>query len=84
MASPLTQNTYERKKFILGFCFVLAQAEYFQDRYGGVEKWIDDETYYTFFTEGWGLYSENPVIAEDTNTYEGYPMQRFGMLKWQV
>ena len=64
--------------------FCAAQTEYFQDKYGGVPKWIDDQTYYTFFTEGWGLYSENPVIATDTDTYKDHPMQRFGMLKWQV
>ena len=66
------------------FAFGLGQIEYFKDTYGGVPRWIDDQTYYTFFTEGWGLYSENPVIAEDTNTYKEEPMQRFGMLKWQV
>ena len=63
---------------------VQGQIEYFKDAYGGVPKWIDDQTYYTFFTEGWGLYSENPVIAQDTNTYKEEPMQRFGMLKWQI
>lgn len=61
-----------------------AHIEYFKDKYGGVPKWIDDQTYYTFFTEGWGLYSENPVISDDTDTYKENPMQKFGMLKWQV
>ncbi|XP_046857657.1 uncharacterized protein LOC124451071 isoform X1 [Xenia sp. Carnegie-2017] len=63
---------------------IQSHIEYFKDPYGGLPKWLDDRTYYTFFTEGWGLYSENPVIAEDTDTYEEEPMQKFGMLKWQV
>ncbi|XP_046857376.1 uncharacterized protein LOC124450775 isoform X2 [Xenia sp. Carnegie-2017] len=63
---------------------IQSHIEYFKDPYGGLPKWLDDRTYYTFFTEGWGLYSENPVIAKDTDTYEEEPMQKFGMLKWQV
>ena len=46
--------------------------------------WLDSVTYYTAFTEGWALYAENPLIAEDTDTYKYEPMQKFGMLKWQV
>ena len=47
-------------------------------------KWLDQETYYTAFTEGWGLYAENPLIGEDTDTYKDEPWQKYGMLKWQV
>lgn len=47
--------------------------EHFIDRCGGVIKWLDSETYYTAFTEGWGLYAENPLIGEDTDTYENEP-----------
>lgn len=46
--------------------------------------WLDSVTYYTAFTEGWALYAENPLIAQDTDTYKNEPMQKFGMLKWQV
>lgn len=46
--------------------------------------WLDSVTYYTAFTEGWALYAENPLIAEDTDAYKNEPMQKFGMLKWQV
>ena len=63
---------------------IQSQIEYFRDTYGGVPKWLDDQMSYTFFTEGWGLYAENPVIAQDTDTYKEAPMQRFGMLKWQI
>ena len=62
----------------------LGHIEYFQDSYGGIPKWIDSHTSYIFFAEGWGLYAENPLIAKDTNTYEGNLMQKYGMLKWQV
>ena len=54
------------------------------DSCGGSISWLNSETYYTAFTEGWALYAENPLIAEDTNTYANEPMQKFGMLKWQV
>ena len=58
--------------------------EHFRDSCGGVIKWLDQETYYTAFTEGWGLYAENPLIGEDTDVYEDEPLQKYGMLKWQV
>ena len=59
-------------------------VEHFRDSCGGVIGWLDKETYYTAFTEGWALYAENPLIAQDTDTYKSEPMQKFGMLKWQV
>ena len=46
--------------------------------------WLDEVAYYTAFKEGWALYAENPLIAQDTETYKTEPMQKFGMLKWQV
>ncbi|XP_048584057.1 uncharacterized protein LOC5511190 [Nematostella vectensis] len=63
---------------------VQGKIEHFQDTCGGSIGWLNSETYYTAFTEGWGLYAENPLIAEDTDTYKDNPMQRFGMLKWQL
>ena len=46
--------------------------------------WLDSKTYYTAFLEGWGLYAENPLISDDTDVYDGEPMKKYGMLKWQV
>lgn len=46
--------------------------------------WLGSVTYYIAFIEGWALYAENPLIAEDTDTYKYEPMQKYGMLKWQV
>jgi len=63
---------------------VQGNVEHFRDSCGGVIGWLDSVTYYTAFTEGWALYAENPLIAQDTDTYKTEPMQRFGMLKWQV
>ena len=63
---------------------VQGNIEHFRDSCGGVIRWLDGVTYYTAFTEGWALYAENPLIAEDTDTYKYEPMQKFGMLKWQV
>ena len=58
--------------------------EHFKDKCGGNIKWIDSQAYYTAFTEGWALYAENPLIAQQTDTYNGEEMQKFGMLKWQA
>ncbi|KAK3717884.1 hypothetical protein QZH41_014888, partial [Actinostola sp. cb2023] len=63
---------------------VQGDVEHFVDSCGGSISWLNSETYYTAFTEGWALYAENPLIAEDTNTYANEPMQKFGMLKWQI
>ena len=50
----------------------------------GLIGWLDSKTYYTAFLEGWGLYAENPLISDDTDVYDGEPMKKYGMLKWQV
>ena len=34
--------------------------------------------------EGWSLYAENPLISDDTDVYDGRPLKKYGMLKWQV
>jgi len=54
------------------------------DTCGGVIGWLNSKTYYTAFLEGWGLYAENPLISDDTDVYDGEPMKKYGMLKWQV
>ena len=58
--------------------------EHFADECGGVPAWLDKNTYYTAFTEGWGLYSENPILSDDTDTYKDNLLQKYGMAKWQV
>ncbi|KAK3734010.1 hypothetical protein QZH41_009863, partial [Actinostola sp. cb2023] len=45
--------------------------------------WVNQNTY-TAFSEGWALYAESPLIAEDTDTYDNEPMQRYGMLQMQI
>ncbi|XP_020631909.1 uncharacterized protein LOC110068834 [Orbicella faveolata] len=63
---------------------VQGTIEHFHDDCSDALTWLDKETYYTAFTEGWALYAENPLIALDTDTYKEEPMQKFGMLKWQL
>ena len=63
---------------------VQGSKDHFRDSCGRVIGWLDSVTYYTAFIEGWALYAENPLIAEDTDTYKYEPMQKYGMLKWQV
>ena len=58
--------------------------ELFGDNCEGVISWLNGASYYTAFTEGWALYAENPLIAEETDTYDNDPLQLYGMLKWQI
>ncbi|XP_068740559.1 uncharacterized protein [Montipora capricornis] len=58
--------------------------ELFGDNCGGVISWLNGASYYTAFTEGWALYAENPLIAEETDAYDNNPLQLYGMLKWQI
>ena len=73
-------------KYVLLFIINEVQGleEHFRDSCGGVIRWLDNEASYTAFSEGWGLYAENPLIGEDTDTYKDEPWQKYGMLKWQV
>ncbi|XP_048583523.1 uncharacterized protein LOC5513995 [Nematostella vectensis] len=59
-------------------------VEHFRDNCGDSVTWLDTATSYTAFSEGWGLYAENPLVARDTDTYDGEPFQKYGMLKWQI
>lgn len=49
-----------------------------------IVDWLNSETYYTAFTEGWALYAENPLLAQGTDIYKIHPLQKYGMLKWQI
>ena len=87
-ACTITRRTHANYELIVncarGYFQVQGNVEHFRDSCGGVIGWLDSNTYYTAFTEGWALYAENPLIAEYTDTYKNEPMQKFGMLKWQV
>ncbi|KXJ22656.1 uncharacterized protein LOC110252020 [Exaiptasia diaphana] len=63
---------------------VHAFTELFSDDRGDVISWLNGVSYYTAFTEGWALYAENPLINQETNIYDDLPIQRYGMLKWQI
>ena len=47
-------------------------------------SWIDTVTYYPLFSEGWALYAENPLLGLETDVYKNNPLQKYGMLKWQI
>lgn len=66
------------------FGVLSGHVEHFADQCGGIPGWLDNNTYYTAFTEGWGLYSENPILSDDTDTYKDNLLQKYGMVKWQV
>ena len=40
--------------------------------------------FYLEFSEGWALYAENPLVSKYTDTYKDDPLNKYGMLKWQV
>lgn len=58
--------------------------ENFRDKCGGVPRWLDQETSYVAFQEGWALYAENPLLSDDTDLYDDDLLQTYGMVKWQV
>lgn len=63
---------------------VQGYTEHFTDSCEGPIRWIAVNTLYLAFAEGWALYAENPLIAEETDTYDNDPLQLYGMLKWQI
>ena len=66
--------------------FHAGMREYFHSHCEGLMSWLDDQSSNSFaaFIEGWALYSENPVMSDDTDVYNDNPMQKYGMFKWQV
>ena len=58
--------------------------EHFRDNRGGVVRWLDHISHYTALSEGWALYAEIPLIAQETDVYDNEPFQKYSMLKWQV
>ncbi|XP_020917030.1 uncharacterized protein LOC110254389 isoform X2 [Exaiptasia diaphana] len=58
--------------------------ENFRGSCKGLPEWLDKQTYYIAFQEGWALYGENPILSHDTDLYKSNLLQKYGMLKWQV
>ncbi|XP_028402716.1 uncharacterized protein LOC114525533 [Dendronephthya gigantea] len=58
--------------------------EYFNDPCEDVLKWLDKKSRYSYFTEGWALYAETPLVSENTDTYHGHPLEEYGMLQWEI
>ena len=50
--------------------------EHFQDTCGVVIGWLNSIASSTAFSEGWGLYAENPLISDDTDVYDEEPMRK--------
>ncbi|XP_032218034.2 uncharacterized protein LOC5517661 [Nematostella vectensis] len=57
--------------------------EHFTDSCGGVGDWLGRMTSFQAFSEGWALYAE-ALIGEETDTYQGRPLMKYGWLKWQI
>jgi len=60
--------------------------ENFGDDCDATSIWINELVdYYPGFSEGWGVYSENPILSNDTNILEREGgIAKYGMLKWQI
>ncbi|KAK3699407.1 hypothetical protein QZH41_018565 [Actinostola sp. cb2023] len=43
-----------------------------------------DDQQYTAFTEGWGMYAENPVASLDMGLFDHHQLEWYGMLKAQL
>ncbi|KXJ22654.1 hypothetical protein AC249_AIPGENE26565 [Exaiptasia diaphana] len=59
-------------------------TELFSNDRCDVISWLNGVSYYTAFTEGWALYAERVLISQETNIYDNLPLQKYGMLKWQI
>lgn len=64
--------------------FFQGLREHFHSHCGGLMTWLDKQNVFTAFSEGWALYSENPLMSDDTELYKDNLVQTYGMLKWQV
>jgi len=71
--------------FLINFPRIQVQgfAEHFMDNCAGVISWINQVSQSIAFAEGWGLYAEM-LIADDTDSYNDNPWQKYGALKWRV
>ena len=50
-----------------------------------ISMWINNLVdYYPSFSEGWGLYAENPILMEDLDILKDDGFSKYGALKWQV
>lgn len=60
--------------------------ENFEDQCGGISEWITDvNDYYPSFSEGWGVYAENPILLEDLDILKDEDkLATYGVLKWQI
>ncbi|XP_066927673.1 uncharacterized protein [Clytia hemisphaerica] len=59
--------------------------ENFMDECEDISMWINNLVdYYPSFSEGWGLYSENPILLKDVNLLEDKLYPKYGALKWQI
>ena len=58
--------------------------EHFQDSCQDPISWVEKNTFFLEFAEGWALYAEHPLISMYTDSYRNDPLTKYGMLKWQV
>jgi len=54
-----------------------------------ISMWLNNLVdYYPAFSEGWGLYSENPILLKDVDILKSKKkdeeFSKYGALKWQV
>lgn len=67
---------------------VVGYFQNFQDNCGTpLSKQLNDLLLFRSFIEGWGLYAERPLMADDTDLYKDVPNSqyyRYGTLKWQI
>jgi len=60
-------------------------VENFRDNcLSGVDFDFLRNTYVTAYREGWALYAENPIAAQDTDLYQGRPLENYGAIKSQI
>lgn len=81
---PYHENLQNIVLLLTAILWSAGLIEHFRDKCGGVPRWLDKETSYIAFQEGWALYAESPLLSDDSDLYEDNFLQLYGMLKWQV
>lgn len=49
-----------------------------------IQQWMSTSIYFLTFAEGWALYAEGDLIADETDAYKSIPLMNFTALRWKV
>ena len=82
--SIISQLLFTKRNSISCLFQLQGYLEFFLHEDQGVVKWMSSYIYFLTFAEGWALYGENPLIADETDAYKDFPLMKFEVKKWHV